>query len=65
MTNCRKNAKGLYRVYSVPFKDRFFVGIAKAQNEKEEVISDTTILDVRLFDGTVLEIMAGDVKFDC
>lgn len=65
LTNCSPNSKGLYRVYSVPFRDRFFVGIAKIQDNNEVNLSDTTILDVRLFDGTILELMAGEIKFDC
>lgn len=53
------NAKGMYRVYGFGTH----VGIATKQNLDEE-LNEMTVMNVRLFDGTVLELLAGDLKFD-
>lgn len=58
------NAKGLYRVYSVSHNNTFYVGIATKKEDNEQ-LHELSIMNVRLFDGTTLELLAGDLKFDC
>lgn len=60
----KPNQKGQYRVYAVSYKDRYFVGIATKRDSEEE-LNTLSVMDVRLFDGTVIELLAGDIKFDC
>ena len=63
--SCKPNSKGMYRVYAVPYDNKYFVGIATLQDIDNKELNDTTIFNVRLFNGTVLELMAGEIKFDC
>jgi len=60
----KPNQKGQYRVYAISHKDRYFVGIATKRDSEEE-LNTLSVMDVRLFDGTVIELLAGDIKFDC
>lgn len=58
------NKKGQYRVYSVSYNNRYFVGIATKQDPNED-LNTLSVMNIKLFDGTQLEVLAGDIKFDC
>lgn len=60
----KPNSRGFYRVYGVSYNQTYFVGIATKKEDNEE-LNELSIMNVRLFNGTKLELLAGDLKFDC
>lgn len=61
----KPNKKGQYRVYNISYNNSYYVGIATKEDNEEE-LNTLSIMNVRLFDGTIIkELLAGDIKFDC